>query len=286
MKLSDRGVIITGGSRGLGREIARACVAEGAHVFVCARESSLLDQTCSELNGLAKRGQVVLGHVADISNHEDVRHVVSRAESALPRVDGLVNNAAILGPKGLVEDVDWNEWLRTIEINLLGTILMCRSVLPLFRAQRYGKIVNLSGGGATTPRPRFSAYAVSKAAVVRFTETLAGETEEAGIDVNAVAPGTLNTRLLDEVVAAGPDKVGGEYERAVKQKREGCESLENAAALCLFLLSHESDGISGKLISAVWDPWKSLSTRRKELRESDIYTLRRIRPEDRARDWN
>src|ERR1700679_517053 len=104
----------------------------------------------------------------------------------------------------------------------MGTVLTWRAVLPLFRRQRAGKIVNLSGGGANTPLPRFSAYAASKAAVVRFTETPAEETRGAGIEVNAIAPGALNTRLLDEVLAAGADRTGeASYQRSIDpQKRE------------------------------------------------------------------
>jgi 3-oxoacyl-[acyl-carrier protein] reductase len=159
-------------------------------------------------------------------------------------------------------------------------------VLPAFRARGAGKIVNLSGGGATAPLPRLSAYAASKAAVVRFTETLAEELRGTGVDVNAVAPGALNTRLLDEVLEAGPEKVGKAfYERSLKQKAEGGAPLEKGAALCAFLLSTESDGITGRLLSAVWDPWAELPARRAELEKSDIYTLRRIVPKDRGKDW-
>jgi 3-oxoacyl-[acyl-carrier protein] reductase len=287
MKLQGKGIVVAGANQGLGKEIARACVAEGAHVLLCARDAALLEQTCAELNHGAADGQRILSQVADVSRPEEVRELISRAESSLPRVDGLVNNAGIYGPKDLVENTDWKEWARTIEINLFGTVLVCRAVLPLFRRQGYGKIVNLSGGGATAPMPNFSAYAASKAAVVRFTETLAEETKGSGIDVNAVAPGALNTRLLEEVVAAGPQKVGKEfYERALKQKAGGGEPPEKAAGLCIFLLSSESDGISGKLVSAIWDSWPTLAERRVELEQTDIYTLRRIRPEDRGRNWN
>ena len=182
--------------------------------------------------------------------------------------------------------MEWSEWARAIEINLMGTVLPCREALPLFRRAGAGKIINLSGGGATAPLPRLSAYAASKAAVVRFTETLAEELRGTGIDVNAVAPGALNTRLLDEVLAAGPDRVGKTfYERALKQKADGGAPLEKGAALCAFLLSPESDGISGRLLSAVWDPWADLPARRAELAESDIYTLRRIVPKDRGKSW-
>ena len=172
-------------------------------------------------------------------------------------------------------------------INLLGTVLCCGAILPILRARNYGKIVNLSGGGATAPMPRLSAYAASKAAVVRFTETLAVECADSRIDVNSVAPGALNTRMLEDIIAAGPDRVGdGYYHRAMQQKEDGGASLERAAELCVFLLSAESDGISGRLISAVWDPWELLPRHRRELSESDVYTLRRIAPEQRGFHWD
>jgi 3-oxoacyl-[acyl-carrier protein] reductase len=286
MKLRGRGILITGASEGLGRTIAQTCVAEGASVFLCARRADVLEQTRSEVAAQASGDQKVLAGVADVSRPEDVHRLVEQAGCHLGRLDGLINNAGVYGPKGLVEDVDWEEWVRALQIILLGTVLLCRAVLPRFRAQGYGKIVNLSGGGATAPLARLSAYAAAKAAVVRFTETLAEETRGAGIDVNAVAPGALNTRLLDEVLAAGPEQVGRAfYERAVQQKQEGGAPLERGAALVIFLLSAASDGISGRLISAVWDPWEALPARRAELEGSDVYTLRRITPADRGLGW-
>ena len=119
------------------------------------------------------------------------------------RIDILVNNAGIYGPKGAIEDVDWDEWMQAININLLGSVLACREVLPHFKQQRFGKIIQISGGGATTPMPFISAYAASKAAIIRFIEGLAGEVKDFGIDVNAIAPGALNTRLLEEILSSG-----------------------------------------------------------------------------------
>jgi 3-oxoacyl-[acyl-carrier protein] reductase len=286
MKLQGKRVLITGASQGFGLAIAERCLAEGAHVAVCARSVKQIEEAGAALRAAAGKDQRVMTAVADVSNPKQVTELVARTVRELGGLDGLVNNAGIYGPKGLIEEVDWAEWARAIEINLLGTVLPCREVLPIFRAAGSGKIVNLSGGGATAPLPRLSAYAASKAAVVRFTETLAEELRGTRIDVNAVAPGALNTRLLDEVLAAGADKVGKSfYERALKQKAEGGAPLDKGAALCAFLLSDESAGISGRLLSAIWDPWSELPARRAELAESDIYTLRRIVPKDRGRDW-
>ncbi|MBA7616873.1 hypothetical protein ES703_24175 [subsurface metagenome] len=151
----------------------------------------------------------------------------------------------------------------------------------------YGKIINLSGGGAAGARPNFSSYAASKAALVRLTEVLAHETRDMGIDVNCLAPGAMNTRMLAVVLRAGPENAGAEeYRKAVRQSETGGAQPENAARLAVFLASSESDGISGRLVSAVWDNWQDLSKYREELKGSDIYTLRRIVPQDRGLDWD
>ena len=286
MKLKDRGIVITGASQGFGKAVAHACVGEGAHVLICARDADLLNQTCMDLKAQAGPGQKIVAQRADVTKIDDVRALIQTASHSLPAFQGLVNNAGVYGPKGLLEEVDLQEWWEAIEINLLSVVLSCREVLPTFRRQGYGKIVNLSGGGATSPLPRISAYAASKAAVVRLTETVAQETAGSGVDVNAVAPGALNTRLLDEILEAGPDRVGAAFfNRAVEQKKQGGTPLNSGADLCCFLLSGASDGITGRLISAVWDPWQDLAKHREELCEGDIYTLRRIVPEDRNLKW-
>jgi 3-oxoacyl-[acyl-carrier protein] reductase len=147
--------------------------------------------------------------------------------------------------------------------------------------------VILSGGGATKPLPFLSAYAASKAGLVRFGETLAEEVKEFGIDVNLVAPGALNTRLLDEVLEAGPERVGEAfYNAALKQRDAGGTPLEYGANLCVHLASGASDGVSGRLISAQWDPWLRIGELKDELMGSDIYTLRRIVPNERGKNWD
>jgi NAD(P)-dependent dehydrogenase (short-subunit alcohol dehydrogenase family) len=284
--LAGRCAIVTGASRGLGLEIARQYVAAGASVVMCARGEGPLLEARSQILRLAGPGQSVTAMACDISKLSDVTALVERALGVLGRLDVLVNNAAVTGPAGPAESVDWSEWLRALEINFLGAVLLCRAVLPHFKARGYGKIVQLSGGGATNPLPMLSAYAASKAAVIRFMETLAQEVREYGVDVNAIAPGALNTRMLDEFIAAGPERIGPAFhERSVRQKRDGGVPLEKGAALAVFLGSGSSDGITGKLISAVWDPWERLAERIEDLRETDVYTLRRIVPQDRDLGW-
>jgi NAD(P)-dependent dehydrogenase (short-subunit alcohol dehydrogenase family) len=284
--LSGRTAIITGANQGLGRAIACAFVQAGANLMVCARDEAKLAEVTLELQGLCNPGQRVESIRADVSDKKQVDQLVTTALAAFSRIDILVNNAGVYGPKGPIEDVDWEEWVRAIEINLLGSILTARALLPHFRSNHYGKIIQLSGGGATAPLPFVSAYAASKAGIVRFMETLAGEVREDGIDVNSIAPGALNTRLLDEVLEAGPGKVGRSfYERSLKQKTEGGTPLDRGADLAVFLASSASDGLTGKLISAVWDPWENFNEHMEDLQKTDIYTLRRIVPKDRGQSW-
>ncbi|MBI5246480.1 MAG: SDR family oxidoreductase [Elusimicrobia bacterium] len=286
MRLDGRGVLITGASMGLGRAIAEACAAEGADVFLCARGAKELERAQSEIAEKAAPGKKVHALAADVSKPDAVEKLVQAALKALPNLQGLVNCAGIYGPPGALDEVDWAEWVKTLEINLFGTVALCRAVLPAFRKRGYGKIINLSGGGASGPLPRMSAYATSKGAIVHFTETLATELKGTGIDVNALAPGPLNTRLLDQILEAGPDKVGPDfYARSVKQKKDGGAPMDKGAALCAYLLSSDGDGITGKLLSAQWDPWQTLREHRADLEGGDIYALRRIVPKDRGLKW-
>lgn len=285
-ELEGRAAIITGANRGLGLAIAEAYVKAGADVMLCARDAGALAAAREAVAASARPGQRVLAEPLDVADQAAVQRFVASTVERLPELCVLVNNAGVYGPKGSIEAVEAGEWVRAIEINLFGSVFMSAAVVPHFKRRKYGKIVQLSGGGATNPLPRLSAYAASKAAIVRFAETLAEELRDDGIDVNAIAPGALNTRLLDEVLEAGPERVGAVfYEKALAQKAQGGAPLDKGAGLAVFLASAASDGITGKLISAIWDPWQELPRHGEVLRASDVYTLRRIVPKDRGLDW-
>jgi NAD(P)-dependent dehydrogenase (short-subunit alcohol dehydrogenase family) len=284
--LEGRAAIITGASQGLGLAIAQAYVKAGANVLLCARAGKILEEARDKVAAMASHSQTIAAEIADVSKGAEIERLMATAFRIFPRLHILVNNAGVYGPLGPIEGVDWDAWVQAIEINLLGSVRLCRAVLPHFKEHGYGKIVQLSGGGATNPLPWISAYAASKAAVIRFAETLAEEIREDHIDVNSIAPGPLNTRLLDEVLAAGSQKVGQAFHaRALKQKEQGGTPLEKGAELAVFLGSAASDGLTGKLLSAVWDPWEKLPQLRDHLQQTDIYTLRRIVPKDRGLDW-
>jgi 3-oxoacyl-[acyl-carrier protein] reductase len=286
MKLKGLNALVTGGSQGLGEAIAEHFLRAGANVVICARSEKELLATRAKLAGLFP-AQKILAKTCDVADERQVNALVDFALRELGPLHILVNNAGIYGPKGPTESVDLAAWRQAMEVNLFGVLLPCRAVIPHFKKAGRGKIIIISGGGATNPLPNISAYAASKAAVVRLMETLAEELRSFQIDVNAIAPGALATRLVDEILAAGPEKVGQAFFDKNKQWKEtGAVPLSLGAELAVHLASAQADGITGKLISAQWDPWAKLHEHRDELAKSDIYCLRRIVPEDRGLKWS
>jgi len=285
INLEGKVILITGASQGLGLELAKGFFNCGASLALCSRTKepvSIINDFKKSLKG----DQKVVYAKTDVSDEKDVKNFVNLVLTKFKRIDVLINNAGIYGPKGEIEKVNWKQWVKSIEINLFGSILMSKAVIPFFKEQLSGKIIQLSGGGATAPMPFISSYAVSKAAIVRFVETVALELTDYNIDVNAIAPGALNTRLLDEILEAGPEKVGQDfYLKSIEQKKNGGSCFSPAVDLALFLASEKSNGISGKLISAIWDDWESWTEHIQELKEKDIYTLRRITSRDRNLNW-
>jgi 3-oxoacyl-[acyl-carrier protein] reductase len=276
-RLDHRVAVITGGGRGIGEAIAARFAAEGARLVLASRTASELERVAERCQSLGAECSVC---VADVSNTKQARRPVEHALDQFDRIDVLVNAAGVYGPIGPIIEVDLDEWVRALEINLLGTLFACSAALPAMIARGGGKIINFSGGGATSPLPRFSAYGVSKAAVVRLTETLAEEVKPYGICVNAIAPGAVDTRLQDDVLAAG-DRAGALHGqiRSLRESGAGGTPIDVPANLALFLASDESDGLTGRLISAPHDPWEKWDAATiKSLDGTPWYTLRRIDP--------
>ncbi len=273
MKLDGETALVTGAGRGIGAAVAREFARVGANLVLLARTRDEVERVAGEITA---RGGAAAAIAGDVSRRQDVERAVRVALEQFGRLDALINAAGIYGPIGPLAENGMDEWVRAIEINLLGTAFAIRAALPHMLARRKGAIINFSGGGAVSPFPCFSAYATSKAAVVRLTETVAEEVKESGVRVNAIAPGAVNTRLLDEVLAA-KEHAGEEfYARSLEQKRTGGTPPEKAAELTVFLASPEAAQVTGRLISAVWDDWKSLPERAPELCRSAMFTLRRI----------
>lgn len=282
--LAERNCLITGASRGLGATIATAFWEAGASLLLVARSASALADLAACLPSRPK--QTIFTFVADLSDPLAPEQIIADARQKFDKLDVLVNNAGILGPTGPLWDNDWDAWQEALRVNLFAPVALCRLCVSWMARRRSGKILNISGGGATGPRANFSAYATAKAGLVRFSETMAVETRDLNIDVNCVAPGALDTAMTAAVLASGPDSVGQrEYDLALNVRKTGGASRERAAALCVFLASAASDSITGKLISAVWDPWGALPEHLGELQQMDVYTLRRIVPADRGLTW-
>lgn len=273
MKLKDKVAIVTGGGRGIGKAICLAFTREGANIVVISRTKAEVEETGKQIEALGGR---VLPLSADVSNWRDVENAVASTIKRFGMVDILVNCAGVIGPVGPVIDNDISHWAQTIHINLIGTFLCTKAVLPTMIEHGGGKIINFSGGGAVSSRPYFTAYAASKAAVVRFTESLAEEVKDFNIQVNAIAPGAVNTRMLDQLLAAGETAGEKESTKAREQLKGRGTPPEKAASLAIFLASEKSDGLSGRLISAVWDDWPNMGGQIGKIMNSDLYTLRRV----------
>lgn len=275
MVLKDKIAIVTGGSRGIGRAVVESLARAGCRVIVFSIVS--LDLKVLK-DDLLKNGLRIGIKKVDVSNYGQVQKAVSEVVKKFDTIDIIVNAAGVYGPIGLFRDNNIKKWSQTLQVNLMGTVNVTHAVLPIMMRNKTGKIINFSGGGAVNNFPNFSSYATSKAAVVRFTETIAEELKSYNIQINAIAPGAVNTKLLDESLEAGQKAVGDKfYEKIIKQKKDGGDSPQLAVDLILFLISDQSLNLTGKLISAKWDNWKEWDKSKIErLNNSSEYTLRRI----------
>ncbi len=287
--LRGRTALVTGASRGLGRAIAEGLWSRGASLWLAARCEPELARLADELRTSARPGQAVWFTRCDLAEPDAPVQLIASVRQEWAKLDVLVNNAAIVGPIGKSWENDWAAWEATVRINLLVPVQLCRAVVPWMLATgTAGRIINLSGGGATGPRPFFSAYATAKTGIVRFSEVLAAELTDTPITVNCIAPGAMNTAMAEAVRRAGPSAAGSkefDQAQAMTQGKTGV-GPERAVDLVAFLASKESQGISGRLIAALWDNWAELPERVGELAASDIYTLRRIVAKDRGKDWD
>jgi len=276
--------LITGGTRGLGETLVRRFWLDGYSLCLVARHAADIDDLIKRLPERDKQQTVALP--CDMGSPFQVADLIKRVKKACPHLRVLVNNAAVQGPLGPFWELDFSAWQKTLQIDLLAPVALCQGLVPLLRNDDTGgSIINLAGGGAAGPRANLSAYATAKAGLVRFSETIAEELRATGIRVNCIAPGAMKTQMLAELLAEG--NAAGEREHAAASKvfEEGGASMDRVADLALFLASDASKGITGKLISAVWDDWEQWPEHLAELSSSDAYTLRRIVGRDRGFAW-
>lgn len=268
MRLANKVCLIAGASGALGGSIAKLFYEEGANLCLTTYSKAVVSEKFSP--------QRTMTRSLDVRKRNEIEALTSDALERFGTIDVVVNCTGIMGPVGATSGVSAADWLNTIEINLLGSFYLTRAVLPEMLRHGRGKIVHFSGGGAAYGRPHFTAYGASKAALVRFVESLAGELRNSGIDVNAIAPGPVNSRMWEELRAVANHAGPGAAEDLRKMDETGGVSPELAANLALFLASDLSNGLSGKLISAVHDRWQTFAERISEISDSEAGTLRRI----------
>jgi 3-oxoacyl-[acyl-carrier protein] reductase len=272
-EMEDKVVIITGGSQGIGREMAMEFARLKARVIICSRTKKDLDAVTQEIESA---GGLCESMVVDVSDTLQVRNMFEHVANKYGRTDVLITCAGIYGPIGPLETNDIKAWERAISINLVGTVNAVHSAIPIMKKQKHGKMITLCGGGIGGEiKPNFSAYVTSKAAVAGFTEAIAKEVKDYNIQINAISPGAVNTRLLDEVLAAGGKAGKDFFEKSKKQKTDGGTPPEKVTKLAVFLAGSESDFITGKVLSAVWDDYKSFH-KTKDRVEGPLFNLRRI----------
>jgi len=275
-------VLITGATRGLGRLVAQKFWQDGNDIILIARSDADLKKTACELTESFRCKQDIQTFSADLSKIDILPSLIKKIQTTVGNPDIIINNAAIQGPIGPVHMNDWEEWKTCLDICLLAPVQICRGFLPTMIERKYGRIINISGGGATAPRVNFSSYATAKCGLVRFSETLAGEVSQYNITVNCVAPGVMKSNLTKDILRAGKQNAGNsEFETALKLSEIDPHSEERASELVHFLTTDACNSITGKLISAIWDRWEKMPDAAPALMNNDVYTLRRILPQER-----
>ena len=275
MKLEGQVAVITGAGRGIGRAIALAYAREGAKLALAARNEEELEQSVAAVSEI---GGEAVAFRTDVTSQVGTERLARRTVERFGRIDVLVNNAGTSGPIGPLQDNDIAEWVDTINVNLTGTFLVCRAVIPVMLGQGGGKIINLSGAGVANAWSNMSAYCASKVAVVRMTEVLAQELEGKGITVNALGPGSVHTSMWEKMTDQAAD-AGAEFIHELGQRvlSGGGASIDDCAELAVWLASEESGSLTGRVISAAADDFRNLGPRVPEIMEGDAYTLRVVK---------
>ena len=270
-RLEGKVAVITGGGRGIGQAIARAYAAEGASLMLAARTDSELQQTAHQIR--EAHGGAVRTVIADVRVREQVENTVAEAEDHFGRIDVMVNNAGNTGQIGPLWELDPERWANVISVHVLGTYYGCRAVIPGMLERGAGRIVNMAGVGG----PNDTSYDAAKTAIINMTENLSVELAGTGITVNAISPGSIHTRMWEEVrdmaLAAGDMAL---YEKGVQVTSGGGASIERAAQLAVLLGSDECGGLSGRLIRAALDTFEDIPKRVDEIMSSDALLLRRV----------
>ena len=267
--LDGQVALVTGGGRGLGAIVADALAHAGATVAVAARTATEVTAVAERIRAAGGRALAVTG---DVTDRQVVERLVMEVEQCLGGVDVLVNNAGLLRTIGPVWEIDPEQWWREVEVNLRGPFLCARAVLPGMIARQHGRIINVASGAGIVPVPAGTAYAASKAALINFTESVAGEIRPYGVSAFAINPGTLRTPMNDYLLASAAMKQWHPWFHQIFD--EGLDTaLDLPARLVVALASGHADALSGRYIDAASD-LSALMGQAEEIVRDDRYTLR------------
>jgi len=250
MKLENKVAIVTGGGRGIGKEIALAFAREGANVLVCGRTRDVLDRTANEINSIGQRSVAI---VSDVTDEMQVAEMVNVAVSRLGHIDILVNNAGIAGPTSAITAVSRASWDDTIAANLTSAFLCSRAVIPVMIKRRSGKIINISSVAGKTAYALRSPYAAAKWGMIGLSVTLAEELGGHNIQVNAICPGPTAGERMTSVIAHRAKELGlseAEMEQAfvAKTALKRMADPKHVAAAALFFASEDSGSVTGEVL--------------------------------------
>ena len=258
-RLEDRVAVVTGAAKGMGGEICRALAREGAHLALAAREEAPLEALGREVEALGRRALVV---PTDVTDEAAVEQLVARTRQALGgRIDILVNGAGVTGPiETPVWEITAEEWDHVLAVNLKGTFLPIKHVLPVMIAQRDGKIVNISGTSGLRGYKLRAAYSSSKWALRGLTRTVALEAGPYGVTVNALHPGIVGGDRMDRLCREKARKRGGAPEQVYQEYVEEMAlrrvtTAGDIASAIVFLVSDASRNMTGQSVTVDggWD---------------------------------
>ena len=271
-EFTEKTCLIVGASGAIGIAVAEQFYLHGARIALTSH--SLRKAPFSK--NLRPRDLRIARFTLDVCDRKEIQALVSKVRRKFGPIDILVNCSGVLGPVGPTHTVSVKRWVNTVEVNFIGSFYLAQAVLPSMLQRGAGKIIYFSGGGAAYGRPLFTAYGASKAALVRFTESLAQELRDKNIQVNAIAPGPVRSRMWDELRASGSAGGPQAIEELKRMDATGGVSAECAARLAVFLASCRSDGLTGRLVSAIHDKWEGMEARIPKLMSTDAWTLRRV----------
>jgi NAD(P)-dependent dehydrogenase (short-subunit alcohol dehydrogenase family) len=271
VELNGSVAIVTGAGTGLGRQLATTLAREGMRVVCCGRRAEPLDETVGLVE--ARKGRA-LALPLDITQHDQVVAMVGAVLEKFGRIDVLVNNAGSFASSGGLWECDVQQWWHDVEVNLRGTMLCCHAVLPHMVERGGGSIVNLSGGGAESPLIAGSGYGCSKAAILRLTDTLALELQEAKTDVRvyAVDPG-FNRTAMTEDLARGPYAVKWRPGIVSRLDKDDGSNRETFARTVVDLLKADLPELSGRVFHG-WKGVRGAVEQAAKIRDEDLLTLR------------